>query len=41
MVVNNFVQNCIDTVDQVANIEEYDEKYGAIYEEKLKSRKPI
>ena len=36
LVVNNFVENCIETVDHVANIEEYDQEYDGHYQDKLK-----
>jgi hypothetical protein len=40
LVVNNFVENCIETVDHEANAEEYDHAYDALYQERLKTHEP-
>ena len=32
MVVNSFVENCIETVDRKVNTEEYEAMYNEIYE---------
>jgi hypothetical protein len=34
------VENCIETVDHVANIEEYDHEYDSLYQDRLKAQEP-
>lgn len=37
IVVNNFLENCIGTVDRKVNTEEYDNLYNTAYQEKIKT----
>jgi hypothetical protein len=37
IVVNNFLENCIGTVDRKSNTEEYDQLFDGAYQEKAKA----